>query len=249
MSVQSRIHHLSDILVVDDEDWRKDWPYLLGVGICTILTGPLLLLGFAIRRWNDTNTPWDAADHWVGTRKFALTFAIADILVVIAYVHFRLQSAFITLMLWYLVCTLLAPALALLIEQVDPRRITAIRVRLPSEQPPPPPPSTTILTEKPLEPTKQKKPTATRRPAPKPKKQDVPSILGVRIFQGGPKERETPVQFTQTSLLAHDDGGTFTASSGNPDETPSVEPTVPSSEPKPTTKRERRNPESLDSLF
>lgn len=165
MSVQSRIHHLSDM--VDDGEkvtWRNDWPYLLVVCLSIMLTG-LLFLGFVIRRWNDSNTPWDATDHWVGTRQFAITFAIADVLLVMAYVHFRPnQPAFMNVMLWYLVCSLLSPALALLLERVDPRRITAMRVRVPSEQPPPPPsPSTTILAEEPPAPPRQKKPTTPRR--------------------------------------------------------------------------------------
>lgn len=262
MSFQSCIHHLSDIIEgVVDVDWKRDWSSLLGVGIGTILTGPLVLLGFGIQRWNVTNTPWDAKAHWNGTRQFAVTFAIIDALLVVAYISFRAQlvtpGKVITysILLWYLGCTLLSPALALLVEKVDPRTMKAKRIRMPSEIVPSlPQPSPLVVSAEPLEvptvsqpkrPPKQQK----RSPSsvPKKKQETRPPSTSVDIR---PFKKDAPVRFEPSHLPMEDTPDLpqiveEPVSSESP--LPRVEPTVPSSERLP--KREKRKPEPLDQIF
>lgn len=264
MSFQSRLHHLSDIIEgVVDVDWKQDWPSLIVIGIGTILTGPLVLMGFRIQRWNVTNTPWDAGDHWDGTRQFAVTFAIIDVCLFVAYLSFRAQLATphqvisYPILLWYLECTLLSPALALLVEKIDSRTVRAKRVRLPSELASPPASSTVVVHEEPppaVPPvSQQKRPPKQQKSPPsvtQKKKQVKPSTS--TTVDISPFQKQTSVRFdpshTQLPLEDVSELPEVVEESVPPAaSSPHVEPTIPSSEP--SKKSERRKPEPLDRLF
>jgi pyruvate/2-oxoglutarate dehydrogenase complex dihydrolipoamide acyltransferase (E2) component len=253
MSFRARFHHLSDLLEgYIALDWEKDWPYLVFLGGITLLTGPLYVFGCWIQEWNDRTTPWDASDHWEGTREFAITFAVFDALLIIALVYFAPQLSafwsrslvswlFYHLAAWYLLWTLLAPAFALLAERIDPRIGKVRRVRLPSEQPPPKP---APVEEPPAtQPARSKRGSGNAASSPASKKRNkgrtVP--LGTLLLQEREEQerRRTQVTFVQAPLLAEG------AQEARLPETPPPAPAPPPKAEKP----ERRKPEPLDHLF
>ena len=151
MSFQERVHHLLDLLSSDASiEWEKEWPYLVVLGLVTLITGPAYLLAIWSQQWNNTTNPWDSRDHWAGTRLFAITFAVFALFFIAALIRFFpyfvttwLQSAFsrflFPFMVSWLLCLFFVPALTLALERVHPGVRGMHRVRLPSERPPPPP--------------------------------------------------------------------------------------------------------------
>jgi outer membrane biosynthesis protein TonB len=170
-SFKNHFHHLSALLEEGTEtiNWKQDWRLILIFLAITVLTGPLAMLGVGIQRWNSTPS-WDTEDHWNATKQAALTFAGLDLLLVVAFLYFHpFLTAFWYLILWYWICTLLAPTFALVAERIDPRTDVLQRVQLPSEQPPPPapaappPPSVQQVTIEEREPAPPGQPTQNKR--------------------------------------------------------------------------------------
>ena len=147
MSFRNSLHHLSDLIAEDTTiDWERDWLILLATLSVSLMSGPWSVLAMWIQRWN-VRTPWDAQDHWRGTRQFALTFAIADALSIVIFFRFRSILSLIWshsiwlwiimhLLTWWIWWLLLTPAFALLLERLDPRMPRMHRVLLPIEQQP-----------------------------------------------------------------------------------------------------------------
>lgn len=249
MSFRAHFHHLSDLL--EDRvaiDWRKDWPYLLILGVITALTGPLYLFGTWIQQWNVQTNPWDGKSRWDGTREFAYTLAFFDLLLVVAIIHFYPQLSvrwsaslgswlFYHIAIWYVFCALLAPTFALIAERIDPRKRKMRRVRSPSERPAP-------IEESVTQPARKKRTVTTGQgnttsaTAPKKRKKGQPIPMG-ELLQREQEERErrrTQIVFVQAPLL--------TEGTPAPDD-PSEAPVGPPKAEKP----ERRKPEPLDNLF
>lgn len=140
MSVLCRIH----ALFVRGFRWRWDsWPIVL----ITLLTGPVLLLGYRIQRWN-TCSRWDDEDRWAGTRLFAFTLPLlvytpllANLLFFhVSLVEFWLGLVFYDPFVWWIVLFPLAPTVALVLERIAPQTKSSQRVLLPAEKAPPPSP-------------------------------------------------------------------------------------------------------------
>lgn len=252
MSFRAHFHHLSDLLEGGVAiDWRKDRPYLLLLSGIILLTGPLSVFGCWIQAWNDRATPWEASEHWEGTREFAITFAVFDALLLIALVHFAPQlSAFWSrslgswllshLVIWYVFWTLLAPAFALAARRIDPRTRKARRVRLPSEQPPKPaaveePPAVQLAR------SKSGSGSTASSTAPKKRNKGRAVPLGTLLVQEREEQerRRTQITFVQAPRPSED------AQEARSPETPPPAPAPPPKAEKP----ERRKPEPLDKLF
>lgn len=119
-------------------DWHTDWPYLLVIVGIIVLTGPLVFLACAIQRWCAASS-WDYEDRWRGTRAFAVTFTVIALLLVFFRGYFlqlwphTLGTLFWYPIFWWSLCLLLSPALALLMERLDPRTRPVERILLPAE--------------------------------------------------------------------------------------------------------------------
>ncbi len=243
------IHHLSDLLVGDVPlVWERDWREVLVACYITMLTGPLLVLAWWIQRWN-ARIPWDSEDHRAGTKRFAVTFIVCDLCLLFTFHHFQTElfslwfpttwSWFLfRFIVWYVHWMLLAPALALLLERLDPRTKPLERALLPTEQ-------------------QSAAQQATRKQvivstldraatAPKKRKKGRPVPLGQLLLQDREAQRQQARQiyFHQPPLLSNE-----TDTPGAPPSSPAPKSPRPSSEAKPANTVERRQPESLDHLF
>jgi hypothetical protein len=249
MALRDRVHHLSDLLEGDVPFvWERDWPELLAVCCMFVLTGPFLGLAYWIQRWN-IRTPWDADDQWAGTKQFAVTFVVCDLCLILVFLHFQAQLSilwfptgwslyFLRLFIWYVYWTLLAPALALLLERFDPRTRPLERVLLPSEQQPVVPRATRKRTDG------SKAGQATAAPKKRKKGRAVP--LGQLLLEEREAQRQQArqIHFHQPPQLTNEtDGSTASPSSQAP------ETVGPSSEAKAPKTPEGHQPESLDHLF
>jgi hypothetical protein len=135
MPIRNIVRHLTDIVEEDTPiSWQRDRPVLLTAIIIILISGPCLILALWVRRRN-VRIPWDAKDNWRGTRQFAITLAIVDVLLVvmIGITHILavpngwwwIFTRLIMLWIWWM---LLSPALALLLERIDPRTPTIYRI-------------------------------------------------------------------------------------------------------------------------
>ncbi len=124
--------------------WKWDsWPVVL----MTLLTGPVLPMGYRIQRWN-TCSRWDDEDRWAGTKLFAFTLPLLIYLPLIAnllFFHISLVQlwpgfVFYDPFVWWIVFFPLAPTVALVLERIAPQTRTSRRVLLPTEKAPSPPP-------------------------------------------------------------------------------------------------------------
>jgi hypothetical protein len=138
MSFKSRLHVLSDQIEGEAPVvWRRDWLPLLALTLVTLLTGPWSVLALWTQRWNVRDL-WDAKDHWEGTKRFAVTFVLFDILLIVAVMRFRPAPFTFTKawLFWWLWWLLLTPAFTMIAEHIDPRTEKIRRVLLPRERPP-----------------------------------------------------------------------------------------------------------------
>jgi hypothetical protein len=119
-------------------DWHRDWPCILVLTGIVALSGPLVFLTFAIQNWCVASC-WDYEDRWLGTKAFASAFLVVALLLVLLRGFFlQLWPPTLGALFWYPVfcwcqCLLLSPALALLMERVDPRTRPVERILLPAE--------------------------------------------------------------------------------------------------------------------
>jgi hypothetical protein len=119
-------------------DWHTDWPCILVLTGIVALSGPLVFLAFAIQDWCVASC-WDYEDRWLGTKAFAAAFLVVALLLVLLRGFFlQLWPPTLGALFWYPVfcwcqCLLLSPALALLMERVDPRTRPVERILLPAE--------------------------------------------------------------------------------------------------------------------
>jgi hypothetical protein len=119
-------------------DLHTNWPCILVLTGIVALSGPLVFLAFAIQDWCVASC-WDYEDRWLGTKAFAAAFLVVALLLVLLR-GFFLQHwpPALGALFWYPVfcwsqCLLLSPALALLMERVDPRTRPVERILLPAE--------------------------------------------------------------------------------------------------------------------
>jgi hypothetical protein len=119
-------------------DWHTDWPCILVLTRIVALSGPLVFLAFAIQDWCVASC-WDYEDRWLGTKAFAAAFlVVALLLVLLRGFLLQLWPPTLGVLFWYPIfcwcqCLLLSPALALLMERVDPRTRSVERMLLPAE--------------------------------------------------------------------------------------------------------------------
>ena len=251
MDWRGHLHRFSDLLAGDIPFDYQDWLVLPVAVYGSILLGPLLMLAFKIQRWN-VHTPWDSEDHWTGTEQFAVIFIVWDGLLLLAWFHVHEALALLWsttlwwvlfhLLLWYALLALLAPALALLLERLDPRTVPLERVRLPTEQPRPHPSASAPSTRKQAAAAGSEQGTNT----PKKRKKGRAVPVGQLLLEEREAQREPArqIRFVQPPSLSSE-----TAVSSAPPPMPGPQMAPPTSKAKPVNKADRRQPESLDQLF
>ena len=246
--LQRSLHHLYDLCEEEvDVDWSTDRPYLAVLFLITILIGPSYLFASWIQHWN-ASCPWDREAHWAGTKQFAITFAMVDALLVFYLIVFHTQilqilprlSRILVLfnpLVWYVICALLSPTLAFILEHLDPRTRQLQRVLLPSEQPP-------------LQPAAPTGKAQAAQPARKRRKTGTGLDSAATVLKKRKKGRPVPLgNLLLEEIAAREQQRTQIRFRPPPPEEAKASPASPSSNPTPSKQQERDKRESLKDLF